>query len=223
MIIWKCFFLFFPENCENSECLGRSSGRHWENLVWRSGLCHWCMVCMPMREAMSLLVRGTVKSLKRRSLFTKAQYSACCSSSLCLSCEFGSGVPWKDFYADDLVIIAESLEECVRRLLTQREAMEEKRLRVNAGKTKIIICGTGLELLQSSGKFPWAVCHTGMGNNSVFCNGCKHSYGCTRNAVGSSPWQRTLITDVHGARELHAPCMADHREKSKSDLTSWRW
>ena len=31
------------------------------------------------------------------------------------------------------------------------------------------------------------------------------SSGCIRNAVGSSAGQRTLITDVHGARELHAP------------------
>ena len=37
------------------------------------------------------------------------------------------------------------------------------------------------------------------------------STGCTRNAVGSSTWQRTLTTDVQGARELHAPWMADHR------------
>ena len=35
-----------------------------------------------------------------------------------LSREFCSGVPWEDLYADDLVIITESLEECVRRLLT---------------------------------------------------------------------------------------------------------
>ena len=35
-----------------------------------------------------------------------------------LLCEFHSGVPLEDLYADDLVIIAESLEECVRRLLT---------------------------------------------------------------------------------------------------------
>ena len=54
-----------------------------------------------------------------------------------LSREFRSGVPWEDLYADDLVIIAESLEECVRRLLTWKEAMEKKGLRVNAGKTKI--------------------------------------------------------------------------------------
>ena len=49
------------------------------------------------------------------------------------------------------------------------------------------------------------------------------STGCTRNAVGSSAWQRSLITDVHGARELHATWMADHRRKSRSDLTSWKW
>ena len=67
-----------------------------------------------------------------------------------LSREFSSGVPWVDLYADDLVIIAESLEECVRRLLTWKEAMEKKGLRVNAGKTKIIICCTGLDLLQNS-------------------------------------------------------------------------
>ena len=90
-----------------------------------------------------------------------------------LSREFRSGVPWEDLYADDL-IIAESLEECVRRLLTWKEAMEKKGLRVNAGKMKIMICGTGLDLLQSSGKFPCAVCRTGVDSNSIFCNGCKH-------------------------------------------------
>ena len=43
-----------------------------------------------------------------------------------LSREFRSGVPWEDLYADDLVIIAESLEECVWKLLTWKEAMEKK-------------------------------------------------------------------------------------------------
>ena len=75
-----------------------------------------------------------------------------------LSHEFRSGIPWEDFYVNDLVIIPESLEECVRRLLTWKDVMEEKALRVNAGKTKIMICGTDLDLLQSSGEFPSAVC-----------------------------------------------------------------
>ena len=59
-------------------------GGHWENLVWRSGLCDWCWGCMQMRGAVSALMRGTVKSLKWRLVFTKAQYSAWCSSSLSL-------------------------------------------------------------------------------------------------------------------------------------------
>ena len=50
-----------------------------------------------------------------------------------LSLEFHYGVPWKDLYANDLVIIAGSMEECFRRLLTSKGAMEEKGLRVNAG------------------------------------------------------------------------------------------
>ena len=66
-----------------------------------------------------------------------------------LSREFRSGVPWEDLYADNLVIMADSLEECVRRPLTWKEAMEKKGLRINAGKTKIIICGTGQDHLQS--------------------------------------------------------------------------
>ena len=90
-----------------------------------------------------------------------------------LSRAFHSGVPWEDLYADDLVIIAESLQECVRRLMTWKEAMKKKGLRVNAGKTKIMICSMGLDLLQSSGKFPCTICRTGVGSNSIFCNGCK--------------------------------------------------
>ena len=99
-----------------------------------------------------------------------------------LSCEFRCGVPWEDLYADDLVIIADSIEECVRRLC--KGAMEEKGLRVNAGKTKIMICVMGLDLLQSSGEFPCAVCRTGV---AVTASSAKAvSTGCIRNAVGSS-------------------------------------
>ena len=115
-------------------------------------------------------------------MFTKAQYSAHCSSSIvpeALSCEFRSGVPWEDLYADDLVLMAESLKECVRRLLTWKETMEEKGLRVNAGETKIMIFGAGL--VQASFRVPsvaleWA---------AIASSAMAASSGCTRNAVGS--------------------------------------
>ena len=66
-----------------------------------------------------------------------------------------------------------STNQPTRRLLTRTDAIEEKRLRVNAGKTKIMIRETGLKLLQSSGEFSCAVRRTGVGSN-IFCKRCKH-------------------------------------------------
>ena len=37
-----------------------------------------------------------------------------------------------------------------------------------------MICGTGLDLLQSSRRVSCAVCRTEVGSNRIFCNGCKH-------------------------------------------------
>ena len=68
--------------------------------------------------------------------------------------------------------------------MTWKEVMKEKVLRVNAENTTIVICGTGLDLLQSSDEFPcpsialeWAV--------TTF-SATAASTGCTRNAMGSS-------------------------------------
>ena len=44
-----------------------------------------------------------------------------------------------------------------------------------------MICGTGLDLLQSSGEFPCAVCRIGVGSNSIFCN--DRSTGCTSSGL----------------------------------------
>ena len=102
-----------------------------------------------------------------------------------LSQEFCSGVPWEDLYADDLVIIAESLEECVRRLLTWKEAMEKKGLRVNAEKTKIMICvirdWTSCRVQASSHAQSVALEWAATASSAMAA-----STGCTRNAVGSS-------------------------------------
>ena len=69
-----------------------------------------------------------------------------------LSCKLPSGVPLEDLYADHLVIIVGSLEECVRRLVICNV------LRVNAGKSKVM----------NSGEYPCAVCHKGVANKSIY-------------------------------------------------------
>ena len=52
---------------------------------------------------------------------------------------------WKDQYADDLVIIADALEELSGGSLAWNEATEKKWMSANAWVTKNMICGTSLE------------------------------------------------------------------------------
>ena len=56
-----------------------------------------------------------------------------------LSRQFRTGVPWELLYADDLVVMADSLEECIARLKVWKEGMECKGLRVNMKKTKFMV------------------------------------------------------------------------------------
>ena len=67
-----------------------------------------------------------------------------------LSREFLTGCPWELLYADDLMISAESME--LVKLKTWKAEMERKGLRVNMGKTKIMVSGPNLDLLKKSGK-----------------------------------------------------------------------
>ena len=90
-----------------------------------------------------------------------------------LSREFRTGAPWELLYADDLVIMADSLEQCSSKLKTWKAAMEKKGLRVNMTKTKFLISGVGLDVLKDTGKFPCAICRSGVGNNSIQCSRCK--------------------------------------------------
>ena len=54
-----------------------------------------------------------------------------------LSLEFRTGCPWGLLYADDLVVVAESLGELKVRLKNWRDGLEEKGLKVIIGKTKV--------------------------------------------------------------------------------------
>ena len=58
-----------------------------------------------------------------------------------LSREFCAGCPWELLYADDLMISSESMEELLVKLKTWKTEMEKKGLRVNMGKTKIMVSG----------------------------------------------------------------------------------
>ena len=65
-----------------------------------------------------------------------------------LSGEFHTDHPWELLYADDLVIIAKSVEELIEKLKRWRVAMEKKGLRVDMGKTKVLVYGHNLNVLK---------------------------------------------------------------------------
>ena len=65
-----------------------------------------------------------------------------------LSCEFRTGTPWELLYADDLVISAETKEGLKMKLNKWKTEMEAKGLRVNIGKTKIMVSGVNLQTLK---------------------------------------------------------------------------
>ena len=90
-----------------------------------------------------------------------------------LSHEFRTGAPWELLYADDLVIMADSLELCSSKLKAWKAAMEKKGPQVNMSKTKFLISHVGLDVLKETGKFPCAVCRSGVGNNYIQCSRCK--------------------------------------------------
>src|SRR6267154_3262622 len=63
---------------------------------------------------------------------------------------FKVGLPWELFYADDLVLLAESRAELERRLLEWIGSLKEKGLRVNIGKTKVMNCKVGIGQVENS-------------------------------------------------------------------------
>ena len=50
------------------------------------------------------------------------------------------GLPWELLYADDLALIAESEEELIEKIRRWKDGMEEKGLRVNVAKSKVLRC-----------------------------------------------------------------------------------
>ena len=56
------------------------------------------------------------------------------------------GCPWDIFYADDLVITAETPDTLRQRLATWKQNFETKGLRMNMGKTKVMVSGPKLDI-----------------------------------------------------------------------------
>ena len=86
---------------------------------------------------------------------------------------FRTGCVWEILYADDLMVSAQSMDELLVKLRTWRSEMKKKGLRVNMGKTKLMVSGSNLDVLRKCGKYPCGVCQAGVGRNSIQCGDCR--------------------------------------------------
>ena len=57
---------------------------------------------------------------------------------------------------------------------TRSSGLEDKGLRVNAAKTKVMISSSEVRSGFEVGRWPCGVCRKGVGSNSIFCQCCKH-------------------------------------------------
>ena len=85
--------------------------------------------------------------------------------------ESREGLPWELLYADDLVLIAPK-EDLQRKLEAWRSSLVGKGLKVNAGKSKIMIGGHSMGSVAESGAYPCGVCGKGVQANSILCTAC---------------------------------------------------
>ena len=78
-------------------------------------------------------------------------------------------------YTDSLVIIAESYSELKVRSKYWKDGLEEKGLKVNVGKTKVLCSRHNVSKLTiASVKFPCGVCMRGVGANSILSLSCRN-------------------------------------------------
>jgi len=78
-------------------------------------------------------------------------------------------LPWELLYADDLVVIAETEEDLVKRLNEWKNNVENRGVRVNVNKTKVMISGERQKPLQKAARWPCGVFGRGVGSNSIQC------------------------------------------------------
>jgi len=90
-----------------------------------------------------------------------------------LSREFRVALPRELLYADDLVVIAETEDDLIKRLNEWKDFVENRNVRVNMNKTKVMISGEWQKIMQKTIRWSCGVYGRGIGNNSIQCTSCQ--------------------------------------------------
>ena len=78
-----------------------------------------------------------------------------------MSREFRVALPWELLYADDLVVIAETEEDLIKRLNEWKDNVENRGMRVNMNKANVMISGEWQKVIQKAVRWPHGVCGRG--------------------------------------------------------------
>jgi Reverse transcriptase (RNA-dependent DNA polymerase) len=108
-----------------------------------------------------------------------------------MSREFSTGLSWQLLSADDQVLIAKSEKfmeklKLMEKLRVWKKGLEEKGLKVNVVKTKIMRYSDELRAAKESGKFACATCLKGISSKSFHC--AKYKMWVYKNS-GVKEWQ----------------------------------
>ena len=141
--------------------------------------------------------------------------------------EFGVGVGvhqgsvFSPRYVDKLVVIADTLKGCNDKLKAWKRSMKHKGQRVNIRKTKLMVSSIGVDVPENLGRYPCAVCCTGVGeSNTIQCTRCMKWVHRRKNAAISwgrkSPLPTHDLMCVPDTKVTHALSTGDHSSK-------WSW
>ena len=75
--------------------------------------------------------------------------------------KFRVALPW-ELYADDLVVIAETEYDLIKRLNEWKDNVENRGMRVNRNKTNVMLSGECQKLMQMTARWPCGFCSRGV-------------------------------------------------------------
>jgi len=136
-----------------------------------------------------------------------------------ISREFRVALPWELLYADDLVVIAETEQDLIKRLNEWKDNVENRHMRVNMNKTKVMISGERQKLLQKAAKWPCGVCGRGVGSISCHkwvykkCSGIKESMYKVMRSFICRGYSNPVISTGHTSVDIGASANLEVMDK----------
>ena len=120
-----------------------------------------------------------------------------------LSRELKVGCLWELLYADDLVLMAETLHDLKKKLTIWKDNVNAKGLCVNAkglntNQTKLVCSKQNLSVKSDPVKWSCSTCYKGAGSNSIFCQSCNR-------------WVHKRCSKIKGSLKADPSCKCNAR------------